>query len=51
MVLARWADEGWYFRGKIASPSPGGHVVQDNAGNKEDIDNKHILVDEQVGPS
>ena len=48
VVLARWEDEGWYFRGKIVSPTKEGYIVEDNAGNREDIDTKHILLDEQV---
>ena len=49
VVLARWSDEGWYFRGKIVEPSKGGYIVEDNGGHVEDIDHRHILVDEQVG--
>ncbi|KAL5264641.1 hypothetical protein ACHWQZ_G005654 [Mnemiopsis leidyi] len=47
VVLARWADEGWYFRGKIVEPTKTGYLVEDNAGHTEDIDHKHVLVDEQ----
>ena len=48
VVLARWSDEGWYFRGKIVEPTKTGYLVEDNSGHTEDIDHKHVLADEQV---
>ena len=45
MVLARWSDEGWYFRGQIKSKTKTGYIVKDNNGDEEDIALANILVD------
>ena len=50
IVLARWADEGWYFRGKVVEKNKKGYVVQDNGGHREEINLKHILSDDKVIP-
>ena len=48
VVLARWNDDGWYFRGKIVERRTGGFLVEDNGGIKEEIDLEHVFFNDKV---
>jgi len=45
-VLARWSDEGWYYRGTIRQDcGDGSHLVEDSVGDLEQIYRPDIITD------
>ena len=36
-VLARWSDDGWYYRGRVSQTNESGCVVEDSMGHEEEI--------------
>ena len=47
-VLARWPDDGWYYRGTIHEPAGDSYFVEDSVGNMEEIARQNIISDEDV---
>ena len=47
-VLARWSDDGWYYRGRVeADKRDNQYIVRDSAGQLEVIVRDDIIVDEE----
>ncbi|XP_046854173.1 von Willebrand factor A domain-containing protein 3B-like isoform X2 [Xenia sp. Carnegie-2017] len=50
-VLARWSDDGWYYRGTVHEDKGGNYLVEDSVGNMEEISREDIITDDDDSPN
>ena len=45
-VLARWSDDGWYYRGRVLKTQESNFILMDTNGHLEEISREDILTDD-----